>query len=116
MGMGEPDGKHEGPAVAMIEGVEADGELGPGQPIVEVTGGSTGSSLAMVSSRQRLPPRMLTDDCSAREKIHTMRATGTEVEVFETPAGAIHPRGNRRMARTRTDPRSRAGRLFHRSI
>jgi len=35
-------------ALAMIEGAEARGALGPGMRVVEFTGGSTGSSLAMV--------------------------------------------------------------------
>ena len=35
-------------ALAMIEGAERSGRLAPGQPVVEYTGGSTGSSLAFV--------------------------------------------------------------------
>ena len=35
-------------AVAMIEGAEKRGELKPGGTVVEYTGGSTGSALAMV--------------------------------------------------------------------
>jgi len=35
-------------ALAMIEGAEARGTLKPGMRVVEFTGGSTGSSLAMV--------------------------------------------------------------------
>jgi len=35
-------------AAAMIEGAEARGDLRPGMRVVEWTGGSTGSSLAMV--------------------------------------------------------------------
>src|ERR671914_2631630 len=35
-------------ALAMIEGAEARGVLRPGMRVVEYTGGSTGSSLAMV--------------------------------------------------------------------
>src|SRR5213082_4326097 len=35
-------------ALAMIEGAEARGELRPGMRVVEFTGGSTGSSLALV--------------------------------------------------------------------
>ena len=38
-------------ALAMIEGAEARGVLRPGMRVIEFTGGSTGSSLAMVSSR-----------------------------------------------------------------
>src|SRR5438046_9860136 len=35
-------------ALAMIEGAEASGALRPGMRVVEFTGGSTGSSLAMI--------------------------------------------------------------------
>jgi cysteine synthase len=35
-------------ALAMIDAAERDGRLAPGQPVVEYTGGSTGSSLAFV--------------------------------------------------------------------
>lgn len=35
-------------ALAMIEGAEARGALKPGMRVVEFTGGSTGSSLAVV--------------------------------------------------------------------
>ena len=37
-------------ALAMIEAAEADGRLRPGQPVVEYTGGSTGSSSLWRSS------------------------------------------------------------------
>src|SRR5579864_6559782 len=38
-------------ALAMIEGAEASGRLRPGMRVVEFTGGSTGSSLAMEIGR-----------------------------------------------------------------
>ena len=38
-------------ALAMIEGAERRGTLKPGMRVIEYTGGSTGSSLAMVSSK-----------------------------------------------------------------
>lgn len=38
-------------ARAMIEGAEARGELKPGMRVIEFTGGSTGSSLAMVCAK-----------------------------------------------------------------
>ena len=37
-------------ALSMIEGAESRGALTPGMRVIEFTGGSTGSSLAMVSS------------------------------------------------------------------
>ena len=42
-------------ALAMIEGAERSGALQPGQTVVEYTGGSTGSSLALVCSIKGYP-------------------------------------------------------------
>ena len=42
-------------ALAMIEGAEARGALRPGMRVVEFTGGSTGSSLAMVCAVKGYP-------------------------------------------------------------
>ncbi len=78
-------------AVAIIRGARERAELGPGQRIVEYTGGSTGTSLAMVCAALDHPATLLTADCFATEKIRTMRAFGADVEVLETPDGHIHP-------------------------
>lgn len=78
-------------ALAMIRGAEANGELEANQHVVEYTGGSTGSSLALVCGIKGYPLTLLTADCFAEEKIRTMRALGAEVEVLETPDGKVHP-------------------------
>lgn len=78
-------------ALAMIEGAEADGDLEPGQHVLEFTGGSTGSSLALVCGVKGYPITLLTADCFAEEKIRTMQALGAEVEILETPEGKVHP-------------------------
>lgn len=78
-------------ARAMIRGAEADGDLDPDQPIVEFTGGSTGSSLALVCGVRGYPFHAISADCFAAEKIDTMRALGADVEVLETPKGKVHP-------------------------
>lgn len=78
-------------ALAMIEGAEADGDLEPGDHVVEFTGGSTGSSLALVCGAKGYPLTLVSADCFAAEKIDTMRALGAEVEVLETPEGKLHP-------------------------
>src|SRR5580692_5296128 len=59
-------------ALAMIEGAELRGELRPGMRVVEWTGGSTGSSLAMVCAIKgyRLTPQTLAG--YAAEKLRTM--------------------------------------------
>jgi cysteine synthase len=74
-------------ALAMIEAAEADGRLRPGQPVVEYTGGSTGSSLAFVCAVKGYPLRIVSSDAFADEKIRTMRAFGAQVELIPSPAG-----------------------------
>jgi cysteine synthase A len=74
-------------ALAMIEGAERSGRLRPGQPVVEYTGGSTGSSLAFVCSIKGYPLRIVSSDAFAVEKIKTMRALGAEVELLPSPEG-----------------------------
>ncbi|HMG26427.1 MAG TPA: cysteine synthase family protein [Acidimicrobiia bacterium] len=74
-------------ALAMIEGAERDGRLRPGQPVVEYTGGSTGSSLALVCAVKGYPLRIVSSDAFAHEKIRTMQAFGAEVELIPSPAG-----------------------------
>jgi cysteine synthase A len=74
-------------ALAMIEGAERSGRLRPGQTVVEYTGGSTGSSLALVCALKGYPLRIVTSDAFASEKLSTMRALGAELDVLSSPAG-----------------------------
>src|SRR6185369_15118090 len=74
-------------ALAMIEGAERDGRLRPGQLVVEYTGGSTGSSLALVCAVKGYPLRIVSSDAFAVEKIRTMQAFGAEVELVHSPLG-----------------------------
>lgn len=78
-------------AVAIVRAARERGELVAGQRVVEYTGGSTGSSLAMVCAALDHPATLLTADCFSTEKIRTMRAFGADVEVLETPNGQVHP-------------------------
>jgi cysteine synthase A len=74
-------------ALAMIEGAERDGRLRPGQPVVDYSGGSTGSSLAFVCSVKGYPLRIVSSDAFATEKIRTMQAFGADVELIPSPQG-----------------------------
>lgn len=74
-------------ALAMIEAAERDGRLHPGQPVVEYSGGSTGSSLALVCAVRGHPLRVVSSDAYAVEKIRTMRALGADVELIASPEG-----------------------------
>ena len=68
-------------ALAMIEGAEARGVLRPGMRVVEFTGGSTGSSLAMVCAAKGYRFVVLSSDAFAREKLLTMEAFGAELRL-----------------------------------
>jgi cysteine synthase A len=74
-------------ALAMIEGGERSGKLRPGQTVVEYTGGSTGSSLALVCSMKGYPLRIVSSDAFAEEKLRTMQAFGADVELISSPEG-----------------------------
>jgi cysteine synthase A len=54
---------------------------------VEYTGGSTGSSLALVCAVKGYPLRIVSSDAFAAEKTATMRALGAEVELIPSPQG-----------------------------
>ena len=63
---GNPTGSYKDRmALAMIEGAERDGRLRPGQTVVEYTGGSTGSSLALVCAIKGYPLRLVSSDAFA---------------------------------------------------
>jgi cysteine synthase A len=74
-------------ALAMIEGAERSGRLQPGQPVVEYSGGSTGSSLAFVCAVKGYPLRIVTSDAFSPEKLETMEAFGAQLEILPSPEG-----------------------------
>jgi cysteine synthase len=78
-------------ALAMIEGAEARGVLKAGMRVIEFTGGSTGSSLAMVCASRGYRCVLLSSDAFAREKIQTMEAFGAEVEMIPSDGGTVTP-------------------------
>jgi cysteine synthase A len=95
-------------ALAMIEGAEARGALRPGMRVIEYTGGSTGSSLAMVCAVKGYAFAPLSSDAFAREKIQTMEAFGAEVEIVPSDGGNVTPalfdRFKARIAALNEDP------------
>ena len=78
-------------ALAMIEGAEARGALKPGMRVVEFTGGSTGSSLAMVCAAKGYRAVLLSSDAFAEEKLRTMRAFGAELRIVPSDGGKVTP-------------------------
>ena len=79
-------------ALAMIEGAERRGALKPGMRVVEFTGGSTGSSLAMVCAIKGYKAVLLSSDAFAEEKLKTMRAFGAEVRIVPSEGGKVTPK------------------------
>jgi cysteine synthase len=78
-------------AAGMIAHGEETGALRHGMRVVEYTGGSTGSSLAMVCAARGYRAHLVSADCYAEEKLRTMRAFGAEVEVLESDGGRVTP-------------------------
>lgn len=78
-------------AKSAVERAERGGDLEPGQRIVELTGGSTGASLAFVATVTDHPISLVSADCFGEEKRRMMRALGADLEVMETPEGKIYP-------------------------
>jgi cysteine synthase len=78
-------------ALAMIEGAEARGVLKPGTRVVEFTGGSTGSSLAMVCAARGYRFIVLSSDAFSREKLLTMQAFGAELRIVPSDGGKVTP-------------------------
>jgi cysteine synthase len=78
-------------ALAMIEGAETRGALRPGMRVVEFTGGSTGSSLAMVCAAKGYRFVALSSDAFAREKLLTMTALGAELRMIASDGGKVTP-------------------------
>ena len=95
-------------ALAMIEGAERRGALRPGMRVVEYTGGSTGSSLAMVCAMKGYPFHPLSSDAFSVEKLDTMRAFGADLEVVPSDGGKVTPalfdRFKARIAELTKDP------------
>jgi len=78
-------------ALAMIEGAEARGALRPGGRVVDYTGGSTGSSVAMVCASRGYRAHFVSSDAFSEEKLQTMRAFGAVVEVIPSVNRKVTP-------------------------
>lgn len=78
-------------ARAIIEEAERRGDLEQGMQVVEATGGSTGSSLALVCAVKGYRFTAVSSDAFAAEKLRTIRALGGEVEIIPSQGGAITP-------------------------
>jgi cysteine synthase A len=71
-------------ARASIEAAEADGRLPPGGSVVEYTGGSTGTSLALVCAAKGHPLHIVTSDAFSQEKRDHMAALGARITLVKS--------------------------------
>ncbi len=76
-------------ALSMIEGAERRGVLKTGGTVVDYTGGSTGSSLAMICSSKGYKAHFVSSDAFAKEKLQTMRAFGAKLDLIPSENGKI---------------------------
>ena len=74
-------------AKAVIARAEADGRLRPGDTVVEYTGGSTGTSLALVCAVKGYRLRIVSSDAFSREKLDHMAALGAELTLVRSEGG-----------------------------
>jgi cysteine synthase len=74
-------------ALNVIARAEADGRLKPGDTVLEYTGGSTGTSLALVCAAKGYRIRIVTSEAFSREKLDHMRALGAELTLVPSEGG-----------------------------
>ena len=74
-------------AQAVIARAEADGRLRPGDTVVEYTGGSTGTSLALVCAARGYRIRIVTSEAFSQEKRDHMAALGAELTLVPSEGG-----------------------------
>jgi len=74
-------------AQAMVSRAEADGRLKPGDTIVEYTGGSTGTSLALICVAKGYRLHIVTSDAFSQEKLDHMSAFGADLTLVPSEGG-----------------------------
>jgi cysteine synthase A len=74
-------------AHTVIARAEEDGRLQRGDTVVEYTGGSTGTSLALVCAVKGYRIRIVTSDAFSREKLDHMAALGAELTLVPSEGG-----------------------------
>ena len=76
-------------AMAMIDAAEAEGKLKPGGHVVEFTGGSTGTSLAMICAVKGYHLSIVTSNATSLEKRNHMKALGAEITLLHSEGGKL---------------------------
>jgi cysteine synthase A len=71
----------------VISRAEEDGRLKPGDTVVEYTGGSTGTSLALVCAAKGYRLQIVTSDAFSQEKLDHMAALGAQLTLVPSEGG-----------------------------
>ncbi|MFI5142915.1 MAG: PLP-dependent cysteine synthase family protein [Thermoanaerobaculales bacterium] len=74
-------------AQAVIARAEEDGRLKSGDTVLEYTGGSTGTSLALVCAAKGYRIRIVSSDAFSQEKLDHMAALGAELTLVPSEGG-----------------------------
>jgi cysteine synthase A len=74
-------------AHTVIARAEEDGRLKPGDTVVEYTGGSTGTSLALVCAAKGYRLHIVSSNAFSREKLDHMAALGAELTLVPSEGG-----------------------------
>lgn len=75
-------------ALRMIEEAEASGDLSPGQNVVELTSGNTGTGLAIVCAVKGYPFTAVMSKGNSMERARMMAALGAEVVLVDQAPGS----------------------------
>src|ERR1041384_1689394 len=76
-------------ALQMIEEAEADGQLKPGQTVVELTSGNTGTGLSIVCAVKGYPFVAGMSKGNSTERARMMKAFGAEVVLVDQLPGSL---------------------------
>lgn len=76
------------PALSMIEGAEARGEIRPGDRLIEATSGNTGIALAMAAAMKGYRMTLIMPENMSAERRASMKAYGAEI-ILTPAAGSM---------------------------
>lgn len=80
------------PAIAMIRGAEARGEIQPGDTLIEATSGNTGIALAMAAAIRGYRMVLIMPEDLSVERAQTMKAFGAELVLTPRSGGMEYAR------------------------
>jgi len=81
--------KKDRPALQMIEEAERSGALKPGQTVIELTSGNTGTGLTLVCQVKGHPFIAVMSEGNSQERARMMRALGAEVVLVPQCEGSV---------------------------